>query len=86
MPTNNERTANNAFVYRFRNGNFSNVITYMKNVISEIQQDCRNRELTDEQVNKILSFGNNPTESDFIRFVNYTECLGYSFYKLTEIR
>ena len=86
MPTNNESAVEQAYIFRYKNEQFSKVITYKKNVIREVQQDCNNRNITQEQQKLILSYNvQRTTERLFNRFVDSARSLGYEFYKPTKL-
>ena len=81
MSTKNENSKNNYYVYRDKEGNFSDVITYRKNLIISIQSQ--------KDIEKNLEIKNfslyGVTDEKFERFTEISRDAGYTIYKVIEI-
>ena len=81
MSTKNENSKNNYYVYRDKEGNFSDIITYRKNLIISIQSQ--------KDIEGNLEIKNFPlygvTDERFEKFAKISKDAGYTIYKVIEI-
>ena len=81
MSTKNENSKSNYYVYRDKEGNFSDVITYRKNLIISIQSQKDIEE--NLKIKKFPLYG--VTDEKFERFTEISRDAGYTIYKVIEI-
>ena len=81
MSTKNENSKNNYYVFQDRDGNFSDIISYRKNLIISIQNQ--------KDIEENLEIKNFPlygvTDEKFERFAEISKDAGYTIYKVIEI-
>lgn len=81
MPTETEGSKNNQYIFKYNNEAFSQTITYMKNVVEEIQKHQKSK--SDLLIQKFSS--ESVTEQRFSEFVRLAKDAGYTIYKVMEL-
>lgn len=81
MSTKDENSKNNYYVYRDNEGNFSDIITYRKNLIISIQNQKDIEE--NLEIKEFPLYG--VTDERFERFAEISKDAGYTIYKVIEI-
>ena len=81
MPTETEDSKNNQYIFKYNNEVFSQTITYMKNVVEEIQKHQKSKSSLPIQEFSSKSV----TEQRFSEFVRLAKDAGYTIYKVMEL-
>lgn len=81
MPTETEDSKNNQYIFKYNNEAFSQTITYMKNVVEEIQKHPKSKSSLPIQEFSSKSV----TEQRFSEFVRLAKDAGYTILSLIHI-
>ena len=81
MSTKNENSKNNYYVFQDRDGNFSDIISYRKNLIISIQNQKDIEE--NLEIKNFSLYG--VTDERFEKFAKISKDAGYTIYKVIEI-
>lgn len=81
MPTKEENAPENQYIFRYKSGPFSEVITYRKSLIEEMKKDANALENQ-----AIQNFSSSSVTSDRLEaFAEIARSAGYSIYKVQKL-